>query len=132
MPHKRVLFVCVGNACRSQMAEGFARTYGKDVMVAESAGLAPALAVPIETQKTMAEKNIDISGHVSRRYDPFDGAKADVVVNMSGYRLPGTPPRNLIEWKIDDPYTQPIEAFRKTRDAIEHQVMILILSLRRK
>ena len=113
------------------MAEGFANCYGSDVLVAESFGLAPVPRVPREGIMAMAEKNIDISAHVSRRYDPFDGAKADVVVNMSGYRLPGTPPRKLLEWKIDDPYTQPIEAFRKTRDAIEHQVMSLILALRR-
>ena len=52
MQPQRVLFVCVGNACRSQMAEGFARAYGKDVMVPESAGLAPAMTVPDETGRS--------------------------------------------------------------------------------
>ena len=47
MPPQRVLFVCVGNACRSQMAEGFAHAYGADVMEPHSAGLAPAMAVPV-------------------------------------------------------------------------------------
>jgi protein-tyrosine-phosphatase len=56
---------------------------------------------------------------------------ADIVVNMSDYRLPGALPRKLLEWKIADPYGQPIAAFRKTRDVLENEVMRLILSLRR-
>ena len=57
---KRVLFVCIGNACRSQMAEGFARTYGDDVLIAASAGVAPAVKIPSDTIRAMEEKNIDI------------------------------------------------------------------------
>ena len=60
---KRVLFVCVGNACRSQMAEGFARTYGSDVMIPASAGLAPASGVASATIRAMDEKNIDLRDH---------------------------------------------------------------------
>jgi protein-tyrosine-phosphatase len=87
--------------------------------------------VPRNGILAMQEKNIDISGHISRRYDPLAAAMADVVVNMSDYRLSGPPLRRLIEWKIVDPYGQPIAAFRKTRDVIEQKVMSLILSLRR-
>ena len=113
------------------MAEGFANCYGSDVLRAESRGLAPVPRVPRESIAAMREKNIDISGHVSRRYDPAEAAKADIVVNMSDYRLPGTPPPRLIEWKIIDPYGQPIDTFRKTRDTLEQQVMSLILALRK-
>ena len=60
---KRVLFVCIGNACRSQMAEGFARTYGSDVMIAASAGLMPAYAVAPQTIRAMDAKNIDLRDH---------------------------------------------------------------------
>jgi len=60
MALKRVLFVCIGNACRSQMAEGFARAYGADVMIPASAGLAPAMNVARDTKTAMAEKDIDI------------------------------------------------------------------------
>ena len=114
------------------MAEGFANCYGSDVLRAESFGLAPVPNVPRAGIVAMREKNIDISKHVSRRYDPIDGATADIVVNMSGYRLPGAPPRELIEWKIVDPYGQPLAAFQKTRDVLEKQVMSLILSLRKR
>ena len=113
------------------MAEGFANCYGSDVLRAESFGLAPVPRVPREGILAMGEKNIDISKHISRRYDPIVGAGADIVVNMSDYRLPGAPPRQLIEWAIVDPYGQPITAFRKTRDTLEQKVMSLILSLRR-
>ena len=113
------------------MAEGFANCYGSDVLRAESFGLAPVPNVPRTGILAMREKNIDISNHLSRRYDPIEAAKADVVVNMSDYSLPGRPPRRLIEWAIVDPYGQPIEAFRKTRDDLEQRVMSLILQLRR-
>ena len=112
------------------MAEGFANCYGPDVLRAASRGIAPVPHVPGSTIAAMAEKNIDISGHISRRYDPSE--PADIVVNMSDYRLPGPPPPKLIEWKIADPYRKPIEEFRKTRDVLENQVMALILALRKK
>jgi arsenate reductase (thioredoxin) len=114
------------------MAEGFANFYGSDVLVAESFGLAPVPRVPREGIVAMREKNIDISKHISRRYDPINGAMADIVVNMSDYRLPGARPKMLIEWQIADPYGQPITAYRKTRDVLENQVMMLILSLRKR
>ena len=113
------------------MAEGFANCYGSDVLHAESCGLAPVPHVPSQTVIAMREKNIDISKHVSRRYDPVAGAMADIVVNMSDYPLPGVQPRRVIEWRIADPYGQPLAAFQKTREAIETKVMDLILELRR-
>lgn len=113
------------------MAEGFANCYGSDVLRAESFGLAPVPRVPREGILAMSEKNIDISKHISRRYDPVEGMLADIVVNMSDYRLPGPTPKKLIEWKIVDPYGKPIAAFRKTRDTLEQMVMTLILGLRR-
>src|SRR5271165_2238746 len=56
----RVLFVCIGNSCRSQMAEGFARAYGADVMAVQSAGLSPAVMVSPLTKTVLAERNIHI------------------------------------------------------------------------
>ena len=113
------------------MAEGFANCYGSDVLFAESRGLAPVPHVPSQGVIAMREKNIDISKHISRRYDPVAGELADIVVNMSDYLLPGVQPRHLITWKVVDPYGQPLAAFQKTRDAIEQQVMSLILEIRK-
>jgi protein-tyrosine-phosphatase len=113
------------------MAEGLANCYGSDVLRAESYGLAPAPHVPRNTIVAMREKNIDVSNHVSRRYMPMDGQIADIVVNMSDYRLPGPTPRKLVEWTIVDPYGKTLSEFQKTRDSIERNVMALILALRR-
>ena len=126
----RVLFVCVGNACRSQMAEGFAHTYGKDVMAPHSAGLAPAMVVPEETRQTMAEKNVDISAQFPKPVSLFPNGHFDLVVNISGYPIPGYP--LAVEWKVSDPIGGSPELYSATRDQIEHLVMMLILGLRRK
>jgi arsenate reductase len=129
MPLQRVLFVCLGNACRSQMAEGFARMYGKDVMIAESAGLAPALVVPEETKQIMAEKNVDLSAHFPKPVSIFPPGHFDRVVNMSGYPTPAFPA--AVEWKVRDPIGGSPEQYRAVRDQIEQLVMKLILDLRR-
>ena len=126
----RVVFVCLGNACRSQMAEGFARAYGKDVLVALSAGLAPATSVPLETQRTMAEKNIDITEQFPKAVQMYSPAQCDLVVNMSGYPLNGYP--SIRTWKVRDPIGSDDETYRAVRDQIEGLVMSLIIELRRK
>jgi arsenate reductase (thioredoxin) len=131
MPLKRVLFVCLGNACRSQMAEGFARAYGRDVMEPASAGLAPALAVPAETRQIMAEKNIDISSQFPKPLTIYPRDHYfDIVVNISGYPIPGYP--HAKEWKVNDPIGGTAEEYRAARDQIEQFVMKLIVELRRK
>jgi arsenate reductase len=129
MPLQRVLFVCLGNACRSQMAEGFARAYGKDVMTPESAGLAPATAIPIETTQTMAEKNLDISAQFPKPVSAFPLGHFDRVVNMSGYPIPSFP--MTTEWRVRDPIGGTADEYRAVRDQIENLVMKLILELRR-
>jgi arsenate reductase (thioredoxin) len=130
MPPQRVLFVCVGNACRSQMAEGFARAYGKDVMTPESAGLAPAMTVPEETRQTMAEKNIDISTQFPKPVNLFPPGLFETVVNISGYRIPGY--SQTLDWKVNDPIGGSPAEYRAARDQLEQLVMKLILDLRRK
>lgn len=128
---KQVLFVCIGNTCRSPMAEAFANLYGSDVLEASSAGLAPVPSVMPETVEVMAELNADISRHVPRRYDLLTIANYDLVINMAGFRLPGPPPKELIEWQVQDPYRSRIEVYRTVRNDLEQRVMRLILDLRR-
>ncbi len=126
---QRVLFVCLGNACRSQMAEGFARLYGSDVMDAASAGLTPTMRVPHETVETMAEKNVDVSKHFPKSVTAFPKDHFDLVVNMSGFAVPGHPQAR--DWNVDDPFGGTEEDYRATRDHVERLVMKLILELRR-
>ncbi len=113
------------------MAEGFANHYGSDVLVATSAGLSPMPGIVNSTVDAMEEMGVDISAHIPSWYEPALAAKYDIVVNMSGYRLPGTPPKQVLEWKVDDPYMKPTSSYRRARADIEHRVMQLILSLRR-
>jgi arsenate reductase len=114
------------------MAEGFANHYGSDVLTATSAGLAPLPAIPRETVAVMDEVNVDVSRHVPRRFDPFDAADCDIVVNMAGYKLPGPELKGLVEWQVKDPYMASAEAYRAVRADLETRVMRLILDLRRK
>jgi protein-tyrosine-phosphatase len=112
------------------MAEGFANHYGADVLVATSAGVSPVQFIAPETVAIMREVNVDVSAHTPMWYEPRAVETFDVVVNMSGMKLPGKPPRELIEWKIEDPYRQKPEVYRRVRAELENKVMQLILRLR--
>ncbi len=84
---RRVLFVCIGNSCRSQMAEGFAKHYGADVMETSSAGLAPAtLVAPLTRQAMLEHKHIDLSPHWPKSVFEVTGP-FDIIVNLSGEPL---------------------------------------------
>jgi protein-tyrosine-phosphatase len=114
------------------MAEGFANHYGGDVLSASSAGLSPVSGIVPETVAVMMDRNVDVSKHVPRPYDPREAASTDIVVNMAGFRLPGPPPKELIEWNVNDPYGASMNVFCAVRDDVEHRVMNLILDLRRR
>jgi protein-tyrosine-phosphatase len=120
----------VGNACRSQMAEAFARVYGSDVIEAWSAGLAPALAVPPDTIRAMDEKNIDIRAHFPKSLIHLAPQKFDLIVNMSGRPLPN-PSTPVRVWKVADPIVVDYRAHCEIRDQVESLVMNLILEIRR-
>ena len=130
MPRRRVLFVCIGNACRSQMAEAFARAYGSDVLEARSAGIAPCEMVSPATVELMREKNIDLDGAVPKGFDQT-GSDYDLIINMSGRPLARlkAPVRN---WDVADPIWFDDERHREIRDQIEMLVQRLILELRQK
>ncbi len=111
------------------MAEGFANKYGADVVSAQSAGLGPAVSVDVLTKKVMAEKNIDLSESFPKGLNEVDADQFDLIVNMSGRKLPST--RLAVEdWKVHDPVGQSQEVFREVANVIEQLVMRLILELR--
>ena len=114
------------------MAEAFANLYGEDVLRASSAGLSPVLSIVPETVAAMMDRNVDVSKHVPRPYDPRETSFTDIVVNMAGFRLPGPAPKELIEWNVNDPYGASMTTFRAVRDDLEQRVMNLILDLRRR
>lgn len=126
----RVLFVCIGNAYRSQMAEAFARTLGRDVLLAESAGLSPILELPEGTLRVMAEKAVDVSAQAPKSVLDLDLKNYDLVLNMSGLPIPHLPAAKSRVWKVRDPVGQPDAALREVRDEIENLVMRLVLEIR--
>lgn len=126
----RVLFVCLGNAIRSQMAEGFARCYGADVMIARSAGLAPATNIMPLTRKIMLEKNIDLGDVMPKSIADHGSEPFDLVINLSGYAIPNEVRSPVREWKVNDPLGQKEQAYRDAAAQIERLVMDLVLELR--
>lgn len=126
---KRVLFVCIGNSCRSQMAEAFARAYGRDVIKPSSAGVYPASFIAADTQRAMAEKNLDLKGHHPKSVDEMDLSKFDLVVDMSGGFLEGLKNPPVEVWDVPDPIALDYDQHRKVRDRIELLVKQLIREL---
>ena len=127
---KKVLFLCIGNSCRSQMAEGFARRYGSDIMEVQSAGLAPASIVQPLTKKVMEAKNINIDDQFPKDLAQVSLHGFDIIVNMSGASLPARARAEVRDWKVEDPIGQTEELYTKVCDQIENLVMQLILELR--
>jgi arsenate reductase len=129
-PKKNVLFVCIGNICRSPMAEALANRYGSDVLRARSAGVAPGVMPSAQTRKVLAEKNVDLGDHVPTPLLDTDMRDIDLLVNMSGYDLPPAIARKVEEWTVTDPIGQSDAVYRDVRDRIESLVMNLILRIR--
>src|ERR1700737_2760577 len=125
----RVLFVCLGNACRSQMAEAFANAYGADILDADSAGLHPARRISRTMQKLMREKQIEITDGKPRQVDVLDLIGADLIVNLSEYAIPPASAQ-VIRIPIPDPVGRDEQLFREIRDQIEQAVSLLIAQLR--
>jgi len=113
------------------MAEGFARKYGADVMIAASAGLSPAYMIPADTLRAMDEKNIDLREHFPKSLKNLGRAQFDLIVNMSGFGLAEEFETPVREWPVPDPIGEDHETYCKIRDEIETRVMELILELRR-
>ena len=129
-PHpQRVLFVCIGNSCRSQMAEAFARAYGSDVLVPVSAGLMPAVGVAPLTLQILAEKNIRADQQFPKSLNQVMREPSDLIVNISGWPLPSTSTK-VVEWSVEDPIGQKPGVYREVASQIEGLVMSLILDLR--
>ena len=127
---KRVLFVCIGNSCRSQMAEGFARAYGGDIMIAQSAGVSPASIVQPLTKYVLAQRNVRIDDQFPKGMEILAREQFDLIVNMSGEKLPLAAGAQVRDWPVPDPIGQPESVYKTVAEQIEALVMRLILELR--
>ena len=127
---KRVLFICVGNACRSQMAEGFFNALADGKAEAKSAGSKPADKVSSLTVQVMREVGIDISNHKPKPISAEMVEEADKVILMGCERNAcPTIPKDVEDWQIEDPIGGGIEKFREIRNLIKGKIEELIVEL---
>ena len=130
----KVLFVCVGNACRSQMAEALAKRLGNGRVEAWSAGSSPLGRIVPETFAVLEEKGISLDGHRSKGLKDVPVNDMDVVVGMGCEVVCPVPAGfkgRVIEWNIPDPYGRGMDNFRSVRDLIDRQVRSLLDDLAR-
>jgi len=126
---KKILFVCVENACRSQMAQGFCNVLADDVE-AESAGTRPSDAVDDTAVQVMAEAGVDISGQRPTALTGEMNDRFDVIVTMGCIDgCPVTPGEKTLTWDIEDPRGKAIEVYRGVRDDIRRHVEQLLNEL---
>ena len=125
-----VLFVCVHNAGRSQMAAGYLRHLAGERVEVRSAGSAPGAALNPVAVEAMAEEGIDITGQQPRVLTPEAVLASDVVITMGcGDSCPLYPGVRYLDWELDDPAGQPIDKVRPVRDEIRRRVEALLTEL---
>jgi arsenate reductase (thioredoxin) len=125
-----VLFLCVHNAGRSQMAAGWLRALAEDRVQVLSAGSEPADAVNPAAVEAMAEVGIDIAGAQPQPWTDEEVRAADVIVSMGcGDACPVYPGKRYEDWELRDPAGQPVEVVREVRDDIRARVEALLASL---
>lgn len=128
-----VLFVCVGNSCRSQMAEALARHLASDVIEPESAGISPLGRIAELTRRVLQERGVSCDGQYSKSVAEACALPFNLIVNMSG--LPGRslfPTANVVDWDVEDPYGEDLATYCGICDDIEQRVRELADELRRK
>ncbi|MGW0875384.1 arsenate reductase ArsC [Streptomyces sp. NPDC002740] len=130
VPRPSVLFVCVHNAGRSQMAAAFLAHLGGDRVEVRSAGSAPADTVNAAVVEAMKEVGIDISARTPKILTTEAVQSSDVVITMGcGDTCPVFPGKRYLDWQLDDPAGQGVEAVRPIRDEIEQRVRGLLTEL---
>lgn len=127
MEKKKLLFVCIENSNRSQMAEAFAKIHGSDIAEAYSAGSKASGVVNPRAIKAMNEIGYDLSKHQSTSLDEIPQITYDYVVSMGcGEKCPFVPAKQRLDWDIPDPKAMEPEEFNKVRDLIEKKVKELL------
>ena len=127
---KTVVFVCVENSNRSQMAEAFARMHAGDGVEAASSGSRPSGRVNPQAVDYMREVGYDLTTHTSKSLDQFNAQDVEVAVTMGcGDECPLVTAKRREEWQIPDPKEMPPEQYREVRDLIERKVSELLASL---
>jgi arsenate reductase len=127
---KKVLFVCVANSCRSQIAEGFTRFYGYRLLDAYSAGSSPSGEIDRDAVEVMQEVGIDISGQSSKGFKNLTERNFDYLITMGCQdQCPFISSRKNVEWDIEDPNGKSMYFFRQVREKIREKVKGLIKAI---
>jgi protein-tyrosine-phosphatase len=127
---KRILFVCIENSNRSQMAEAFARIHGAGKVEAVSAGSHPSGKIDPRAVEVMREKGYDLLQHCSKSLDEIPPGEYEVAVTMGcGDACPMVQARRRLDWSLPDPRDMSLDEIRQVRDAIEGQVLALLRTL---
>ena len=125
-----ILFLCVHNAGRSQMAAGFARALGGDRVVIHSAGTAPGEQLNPAVVEVMAEKGIDITDQRPQNLTEEMSLGSDVIITMGcGDACPIYPGKRYLDWELIDPANKSLDEIRPIRDDIERRVAALLVEL---
>jgi protein-tyrosine-phosphatase len=128
--HPSILFLCVHNAGRSQMAAAFAREFGGKRITVRSGGSEPAESVNPAAVAAMREAGIDIENQQPRGFAERELHEADVVVTMGcGEECPFVPGKRYLDWEVGDPAGEPVEVVRSIRDDIAARVRALLAEL---
>lgn len=128
---KRVLFACVENSNRSQMAEAFARMHGTGAVEPVSAGSRPGGGVNPKAIAAMSELGYDLSAHRSKGLDEVEGPFDYVITMGCGEECPYVAAARREDWDLPDPKDLPPDEFNRVRDDIEGRVKMLIAEIRR-
>jgi arsenate reductase len=119
----KIIFVCVENARRSQMVQGFAEVFGREKVEVYSAGSSPSSQIDPLVIEVMKEKGIDLSSKRPKGLKDLPPVEMDYLVTMGCEETcPAVLAKKIIEWEIPDPKGKPIEFFREVRDIIEDKV----------
>jgi arsenate reductase len=132
---RRVLFVCIGNSCRSQMAEALAKQFASDVIQPSSAGLSPLGRIADTTRRVLLERGVSVDGQHSKGLGEANPSVAELIVNLTG--IPGEklfpfPQAEVEDWEVGDPYGEDLEIYRRVCDEIEERLKELAERLRGK
>jgi len=124
---KNILFICIENACRSQMAEAFANIHGQGIVRAYSSGSKPSGKVNDKAILVMQELGYDLTTHYSKSFDDISDVEFDTIVTMGcGDACPSIKASQRIEWNVPDPINLETKEFSNVRGLIEEKVKILI------
>ena len=127
MEKKRIAFICVENARRSQMAQGFAEAFGQGRVEVYSAGSSPSSQIDPLVIEVMKEKGIDLSEKRPKSLNELPPVEMDYLVTMGCEETcPALLAKKIIEWKIPDPKGKSLDAFREVRNLIEGKVRNLL------